>query len=161
MKNHLWGGKARRKENGAFLLITMVTMIAMVLAGLLVMEMAMLGEVTVGNEQRTLEVYQVAYSELEAQLDFLESNADYFHNAMSGNQTLPVQMTPGGCGNTGQICQSVTLRYLGDGPPPPGYSLGHFISMLYEIDSVATLEGTGARSSQTMGVIFVNKASGG
>lgn len=157
MKNHFLGGKASRKENGAFLLITMVSMIAMVFAGLLAMEMAMLGEVTAGNEQRTLEVYQVAYSELEAQLNFLEGNTEHFLNAKSNNQTLPVQMTPSGCGNTGQLCQSVTLRYLGNGPPPPGYSLGHFVSMLYEIDSVATLEGTGARSSQTMGVIFVNQ----
>lgn len=149
----------RQKQQGAFLLTVMIAIIAMVFSGLLVMEVAMLEEATVSNEQRTVEVYQVANTELEAQLAYLESNTGLFFQAISAPQTLPVQVSPGGCGDPAEICQSVTLRYMGQGVPPPGYSLGSFVSMMYEIDSVATIESTGARSSQTMGVVYVTQST--
>lgn len=150
------------KQRGSFLLTVMIVMLIMVFSGLFVMETAMLEEVTVGNEQRTIEVYQVAHSELENQLTFLEANPINFRNALDGNQNLPVIGNPGGCrGGAGQICQSVTLRYVNDAPPPPGYSIDRNISRVFELDSVATFNGSGAHSSQTLGIIFIDVIPGG
>ena len=146
----------RKKQRGSFLLITMIVMLVMVFSGLFVMEMSMLEEITVSNEQRTVEVYQVAYSELESQLTFLEANPINFHNALSGDQEILNV-----CGVIGTICQTVTLRYISDTAPPAGYAFGKFISRVYELDSVATIAGSGARSSQTLGIVFVTSVSGG
>ena len=149
------------KQRGSFLLTVMIVMLIMVFSGLFVMETAMLEEVTVGNEQRTIEVYQVAYSELENQLTFLEANPVNFRNALDGDQNLSIIGNPGGCGVAGEICQSVTLRYINDAPPPPGYSIDRNISRVFELDSVATLNGNGAHSSQTLGIIFIDVIPGG
>ena len=148
------------KQRGSFLLTVMIVMLIMVFSGLFVMQTAMLEEVTVSNEQRTIEVHQMAYSELENQLTFLEANPIHFNHALNGNQNLSVIGNPGGCGVVGDICQSVTLRYINDAPPPPGYSLERNISRVFELDSVATLNGSGARSSQTLGIIFVDVIPG-
>ncbi|WP_257286385.1 hypothetical protein [Endozoicomonas sp. SESOKO1] len=154
------GVSGRKKQKGSFLLIVMVVMLVMTFTGLLVMEMAMLEEVTVSNEQRVIEVHQVAYSELESQLAFLEANPLNFHNALAGNQSLAVIGNPGGCSSAGGICQTVTLRYISDGPPPAGYAIGSYISRIFELDSTAKLDGNGATSSQTLGIIFVDSLSG-
>lgn len=150
----------RIKQRGSFLLITMIVMLVMVFSGLFVMEMSMLEEITVSNEQRTVEVYQVAYSELESQLTFLEANPINFHNALSGDQEILNV-----CGVIGTItitiCRTVTLRYISDTAPPAGYAIGKFISRVYELDSVATIAGSGARSSQTLGIMFVTSLSEG
>ena len=149
------------KQHGSFLLTVMIVMLIMVFSGLMVMETAMFEEVSVGNEQRTVEVYQVAYSELENQLTFLEANPIHFNRALGGNRSLSVIGNPGGCsGGVGKICQKVTLRYINDAPPPPGYSLERNISRVFELDSVATLNGSGARSSQTLGIIYVDVIPG-
>ena len=150
----------RKKQAGSFLLIVMVVMLVMTFSGLLVMETAMLEEVTVRNEQRTIEVYQVAYSELESQLAFLDDNTVNFHHALSGDRNLAVIGNPGGCGTTGGICQTVTLRYISDAPPPTGYDIGKYISRIYELDSIATMDGSGASSSQTLEIYFVDTLPG-
>ncbi|KEI72834.1 hypothetical protein [Endozoicomonas elysicola] len=140
----------RKEQAGSFLLIVMIVMIVMIFSGLFVMEMAKLEEVTVSNEQRTVQVYQVAYSELEVQLNFLETNPGLFNTALAGEQTLTAIVNPGG-----GIQQNVTLRFIGQVPPPAGFSFTNFIGLSFEINSVATLDGTGARSDQTLGVIYV------
>ena len=104
----------RKKQKGSFLLIVMIVMLVMTFSGLFVMEMAMLEEVTVGNEQRTVQVYQVAYSELEAQLAVLEGDPSMFSSALSGVQNLtPLVNAPG-------VQQNVTIRFIGQVPPPTG-----------------------------------------
>lgn len=148
------------KQRGSFLLTVMIVMLIMVFSGLFVMQTAMLEEVTVGNEQRTIEVHQMAYSELENQLTFLAANPIHFNHALNGHHNLSVIGNPGGCGVVGDICQNVTLRYINDAPAPPGYSLERNISRVFELDSVATLNGSGARSSQTLGIIFVDVIPG-
>ncbi|WP_419835919.1 pilus assembly PilX family protein [Endozoicomonas atrinae] len=139
----------RKKQKGSFLLIVMIVMLVMTFSGLFVMEMAMLEEVTVGNEQRTVQVYQVAYSELEAQLAELEGDPSMFSAALSGVQNLtPLVNAPG-------VQQNVTIRFIGQVPPPPGFSFNNFIGMSFELNSTATIDVTGARSDQSLGVIYV------
>ncbi|WP_257295443.1 hypothetical protein [Endozoicomonas sp. YOMI1] len=151
----------KRKQTGSFLVIVMVVMLVMTFAGLMVMETALLEEVTVGNEQRTVEVYQVALSELESQLSYLEANPIHFHNALSGkHEPLSTIVNPGGCNNGGGICQRVTLRYISNTLPPPGFDIAKFIGRVYELDSIATLNGSGASSSQTLGIVFVDSLPG-
>ncbi|MGB1272382.1 MAG: hypothetical protein ACPG5T_09925 [Endozoicomonas sp.] len=146
-----------KNQRGSILLMTMIIMLVMVFSGLFVMEMAILEEITVSNEQRTLQVYQTAYSELEAQMDYLEANPNLFNNALSGEQILPIQMYPTGCTVDNQPCQKAMLRFTGEVPPPAGYGIGKFKGMAFEIDSIAVLESTGARSSQTMSVIYISQ----
>lgn len=146
-----------KEQRGSILLMTMIIMLVMVFSGLFVMEMAILEEITVSNEQRTLQVYQTAYSELEAQMDYLEANPNLFSNALAGEQTLPIHMHPTGCTVDNQPCQTATLRFTGEVPPPAGYSVGKFKGMAFEIDSLAVLESTGVRSSQTISVIYITQ----
>ncbi|WP_257266806.1 hypothetical protein [Endozoicomonas sp. ONNA2] len=150
-----------RKQTGSFLLTVMIVMMVMTFAGLMVMETALLEEVTVGNEQRTVEVYQVALSELESQLSYLEDNPVHFRNALSGNhEPLSAIVHPGGCNHAGGICQRVELRYISNTLPPPGFDIAKYIGRVYELDSIATLNGSGASSSQTLGIIFVDQLPG-
>ncbi|MBO9481364.1 MULTISPECIES: hypothetical protein [Gammaproteobacteria] len=151
----------QRKQTGSFLLIVMVVMLVMTFSGLMVMETALLEEVTVGNEQRTSEVYQVAFNELESQFSYLDAHPVHFRNAFSGKQeTLSPIVNPNGCNNAGGICQRVTLRYISNTLPPPGFDIAKFIGRVYELDSVAILNGSGASSSQTLGIIFVDTLPG-
>ncbi len=150
----------RKKVSGSVLLMTMMILLVFVFAGLLVMEMAILEEITVSNEQRSLQVYQTAYSELEAQIDYLADNPGDLNDAIAADQSLTVIINPTGCSTTGAVCQSATLRYIGETAPPAGYSLSKFIGLLFEIDSVATLGSTGAESNQTLGFTFVTSRPG-
>ena len=146
-----------QKQTGSFLLVVMVAMLVMTFSGLLVMEMSIMGERTVSNEQRSIEMYHVAHTELESQLRFLETNPANFQSARTANLNLGIIEYPGGCGTVGQICQTVTLRYISTTTPPAAYSAGGFTAYAYELDSIATLEGDGARSSQTLGIIYLEK----
>lgn len=151
----------QEKQQGSVLLLTLVIMLIFTFAGLMVMEMAILEEIAVSNEQRTLQVYQTAYSEIEAQLLFLKSNPDVMNTAISGDIPLTSILNPSTCSNPGDICQTVTLRYTGQSAPPAGYSIGSFVGLNFEIDSIAQLNSTGAVSSQTMGFTYVTQKPGG
>ncbi len=151
----------KKRQNGSFLLITMISILIMLFSGLFVMEMAIMEEKKSGNEQRAMEVYQVAHSELEAQVKYLEKNPINFYNALSSDQDLTSTLYPSGCGPTSKFCQTVKLRYVSEAPPPPGYSTGKYISLVYEIDSMAQNVSTGASSSQTLGVIYISPVPGG
>ncbi|WP_257280485.1 MULTISPECIES: hypothetical protein [unclassified Endozoicomonas] len=137
------------------MLLTMIIMLVMLFSGLFVMEMAIFGEMAVSNEQKGLQVYQVSYSELDGQYQYLINNSGVLLDAMAADVNLSIIQNPSGCANPAQVCQTATLRYIGEVPPPPGYSLGKYIGLMFEIDSVATLGQTGARSSQTLGFTFV------
>ncbi|WOG26416.1 hypothetical protein [Endozoicomonas sp. 8E] len=141
------------------MLMTMIIMLVMLFSGLFVMEMAIFGEMAVNNEQRGLQVYQVAYSELDGQYQYLINNPAVLQNATAADVNLTIIQNPTGCSNPAQLCQTATLRYIGEIPPPPGYSLGKYIGLMFEIDSVASLTQTGARSSQTMGFTYVTTLS--
>ncbi|WP_252176439.1 hypothetical protein [Endozoicomonas sp. 4G] len=141
------------------MLMTMIIMLVMLFSGLFVMEMAIFGEMAVNNEQRGLQAYQVAYSELDGQYQYLINNPGVLMNAKAANVNLAIIQNPAGCSNLAQFCQTATLRYMGEIPPPPGYSLSKYIGLMFEIDSVATLGQAGARSSQTMGFTYVTTLS--
>ena len=145
------------KQRGSVILMTMMIMLIFTFSGLFVMEMAILEEKTVSNEQRSMQVYQSAYSELEAQLEFLETNLVILNDAITTDQPLTVIVNPLGCSTPGAVCQSAVLRYVGSTPPPAGYSLSDYIGLMYEIDSIATLNSVGARSSQILSFTYVTR----
>ena len=150
-----------KQQKGSVLLTTMMIMLVFIFTGLYVMEMAVLEERTVSNEQRSMQVYQTAYGELEAQLEFLVNNPSILNDALSGDQALTVIINPTGCSVTGQVCQTATLRYVGQTSPPAGYSVGKYIGLMYEIDSVATLDSISAQSNQTLSFTYVTPRAGG
>ena len=146
---------SKKKQEGSLLLMTMMVLLMFVFSGLFVMETAMLEEITVSNEQRHLQVHQVAFGELVAQIDSLESTPNILNNAITSDQTLTIISNPAGCTTAGEVCQTATLRYAGQTPPPAGYSIGNYVGLSYEIDSIATLDEVSARSSQTVGFTYV------
>ncbi|KEQ15020.1 hypothetical protein [Endozoicomonas numazuensis] len=145
----------KARQQGAIMLMTMIIMLVMLFSGLFVMEMAIVEEMAVSNEQRRLQVYQVAYSELDGQYEYLVANSSVLLDATAADVPLTIIQNPSSCSDPTQVCQTATLRYIGEAPPPPGYSLGKFVGLMFEIDSVATLGTTGARSSQTLGFTYV------
>lgn len=149
------------KQSGAIALMTMMMMLAVTFTALFVMEMAILEETTVSNEQRGLQVYQTAYGELEAQLEFLETNPGILNAALTGDQTLTSIVNPAACTVPAQACLTVSLSYLGEFPPPPGFSLSKYVGRMFEINSVALLVNVGARSDQTLAFTYVTPRAGG
>ncbi len=145
----------RARQQGAIMLMTMIIMLVLLFSSLFVMEMAIFEEMAVSNEQKGLQVYQVAYSELDGQYKYLIDNPSVLLDAKASNVSLTIVQDQTGCPNSTQICQTATLRYIGEVPPPPGYSLGKYMGLMFEIDSVATLLKAGAQSSQTLGFIYV------
>ncbi len=142
------------------MMMTLITLLIFTLSGLMVMDMAILEELAVSNEQRSLQVYQTAYSELDAQMVFLRSNPTVMAAAVNGNQILTPIVAAATCTNPGDICQTVTLRYTGQASPPTGYSITSFIGLNFELDSVAVLNGAAATSSQTLGFVYVTPKAG-
>ena len=150
----------KKKQQGSMLLMTMIILVMFVFSGLFIMETAMLQELTVSNEQRSLQVQKVAFGELVAQMGALESTPDVLNNARTSDQNLTIISTPAGCTTPGQVCQTATLSFVGQSPPPAGYSVGDYIGLAFEINSVATLNETSARSDQTVGFTYVVRAPG-
>lgn len=135
--------------------MTMMIILVFIFSGLQVMEMAILEEVTVSNEQRKMQAYQVAYSELDAQMANLAGQHGVLNDALSGEQSLTPLLNPATCSSPGDICQTVSLEFKEQTPPPVGYSVSNFMGFLYEIHSSARILGSGAESDQTLSFIYV------
>ncbi len=142
-----------QNQSGAFLLMTVIVVMITALMGIYVMENSMLDVKSTANEQHSIQVFLAANSQLDAQMAFLETNATILNNARTANQSLAIIGNPTNCGtNPGDLCQTVTLRYINETPAPAGYDPS-MASYNYELDSLAVL--SGSRSSQTVGFIFV------
>jgi hypothetical protein len=56
--------------------------------------------------------------------------------------------------NDDAYTQTVTIAYIGDGPPPTGYSIGIFEGKNFEVSSIAEVADTGSKSDQTQGLNY-------
>lgn len=143
------------KQKGAIMLIVTILVAIFIIIGLIVMEIAMLEQATIRNDQRKNEIYQAAYSEIGAQLKYLAINTSHLKNAITAVQSLTPILNSGSCTAPGEFCQIVNLTFIQETPAPAGYSIGSFKGLLYEINSIASINNSGAKSDQTLSFMFV------
>ena len=143
-----------KRQKGSVLLMSLMVVLVFGFSGFFVMEMATTGMHSSHNEWRSMEVYHAAYGELEAQLEFIENNPDVLGTVMSMGINTPLDLTAlfDDANTNRDIVTVATLIFVGETPPPSGFSIGDFRGLMFEINCVATFNDVGARSSQTLRV---------
>ena len=134
------------------MLVILVVLTALGLSVLSVMELTTLDEKQAGNEQQQMRVEQVAVSEVLSQLRTLRPNTSYLDGISSFQTTLTPIYNTDDCTTVDpdEVCQTVTLVYLGIGPAPSGFDPALYEGMLFRIDSDALNPATGALSTHNI-----------
>jgi len=104
------------------------------------------------NSQFNIHAYQVALSEINAQLAALNTDMSSLNQAViNGSEAQTgdaLQMQPD------NFTQTVAFSYIGTGLPPTGYSVDTYIGRRFELDSRAQVSSTGIASDQTQGLNY-------
>ena len=144
--------KQPETQRGATLLVSLVMLLILTLVGLSAVENVNLQTHMARNSQYFIHSYQVALSEIQAQLSDLETdiaplNAATF-NGIENRVGDDISMQPD------KFTQTVSFEYIGEGLPPTGFSVDTFVGRIYELDSRAQLTNTGIFSDQTQGLNY-------
>jgi len=139
-------------QQGATLLVSLVMLLILTLVGLSAVENVNLQTHMARNSQFSIHSYQIALSEIRAQLKDLETDIAPL-NAATINGTEDrlgddISMQPD------KFTQTVSYEYIGEGLPPTGFSVDTFVGRIYELDSRAQLDNTGIFSDQTQGLNY-------
>ena len=137
------------KQSGAALLVGLLLLLVLTILGLSVVDSSSLQGNMSRNSQFRVHSYQVALSEIVAQLTDFDIDISPLDAALL-NGTEPrtgadVFMQPA------NFTQTVSLDYVGEGLPPAGYSVDTYVGRLYELNSRAQVNNTGIFSDQTQG----------
>ena len=137
------------KQQGAALVVGLVLLLVLTILGVSVADSMSLQSNMARNSQFSVHSYQVALSEIAAQLLDLDEDIAPLDNALL-NGTEPrtgddIFMQPA------NFNQTVQFDYIGEGLPPPGYSVDSYVGRLFELNSRAQLNNTGIFSDQTQG----------
>ena len=148
-----------KSSKGVVIVAVFVTLIILSLIGLSVADLTIIDKKIIGNTEYRKGAFQLAESEIEEQMNFLMGNTSILENALTSTQTLTPQRFPSGCSTTIDECQQVKLEFISNTLPPSGYGIeqhvGHTGS-LFEINSTASSQSTGATSSQALGIVIIN-----
>ena len=139
-----------QRSQGATLIVALVLLTAMTIIGVAAIDTASLQSNMARNSLYAQNLYQKALSEIQAQYEQLRG-VDYLAKA----RRVGIALNDSGVETSvsgDPFTQSVEIDFIGDGPPPTGYSLGIYISKNFEIDSVTSVTGTGSVSDQTQGL---------
>ena len=109
-----------RYQEGATLIVSLILLLVLTIVGISTIESVNLQSLMARNSQFQVESYQVALSEIEAQLEALEVDLGPLTDAVTeGTETRTgddIVMQPD------HFDQTVIYTYAGEGLPPPGYS---------------------------------------
>ena len=146
-------------SQGVVIIAVFVTLIILSLIGLSVADLTIIDKKIIGNTEYRKGAFQLAGAEIEEQMNFLMGNTSILENALTSTQTLTPQRFPGGCSTAIDECQQVTLEFINNTLPPSGYSIEQHVGYtgsLFEINSTASSQSTGATSSQALGIVIIN-----
>lgn len=139
-------------------MVCLVILTIMTFLGLNSMTDSGLQAAMVRNNQLRLMAYNTALSEINAQLEDIESNINTTtlldaHGSPDGTREyefVEILLSP----LNHPFTQTLTTTYLYEGPVPE-YELGDYVAWHFELESDAVLEGTGTRSDQAQGFYYV------
>ena len=141
-----------RHQEGATLIVSLILLLVLTIVGISTIESVNLQSLMARNSQFQVESYQVALSEIEAQLEALEVDLGPLTDAVTeGTETRTgddIVMQPD------HFDQTVIYTYAGEGLAPPGYSVDIYVGRLFELNSRAQMDNTGIFSDQTQGLNY-------
>ena len=154
------------RARGVILLVSLVLLLAMTLIGVSAIDSSSLQSQMSRNTLYARNLYQASLSEIQAQHDAM-SDLDYLETINGSSSTIPnsnLGVTTAGPGialsdadfitqdTTDPYTQSGFVVFSGTATPPSGYSLGLYIGMEYEINTISTVTNTNTASNQTQGL---------
>lgn len=158
-------------ENGSAMLIVLIILTSVSILSLSSMQDLTMQLNMVRNNQFYVNAYHVAYSEINAQLDVVNSNLSTEDDAlilelleqdvdeMVSFDFVGPHAGAGAYTQTLQIAPSCEAEAC---PSPPGYSMGSFTKVFRgEIASVARLGNSGSQSNQSQNFWYLLPQSGG
>jgi Tfp pilus assembly protein PilX len=146
-------------SQGIVIIAVFVTLIILSLISLSIADLTIIDKKTTGNAQYKNEIFRLTEAEIDEQFNFLINNTNILTNALTSVQTLTPQRIPGGCSSAIDECQQAELEFIKYTLPPSGYGIEQHIGYtgaLFEINSTASSQSTGAFSSQTSGITIIN-----
>lgn len=139
-------------QRGATLIVSLILLLVLTIVGLSAIEGVNLQSQMARNSQFQVQSYQVALSEIQAQLAALEIDLGPLDTAVVdgvvNREGDDISMRPD------HFAQIVSYSYEGEGLPPPGYSVDAFVGRRFELNSRAQLDSTGIFSDQTQGLNY-------
>ncbi len=160
-----------QSENGSAMLIVLVILTSVSILSLSSMQDLTMQLNMVRNNQFYVNAYHVAYSEINAQLDVVNSNAktadddlilDLLQQDVDEMVDFDFVGPHSGAGAYTQTLQIAPSCEAEVCPSPPGYSMGSFTRVFRgEIASVARLGGSGSQSNQSQNFWYLLPQSGG
>jgi hypothetical protein len=144
--------KRPNNQQGATLLDSLVQLLVLTIVGLAAIDDANMQTKMARNSQFEVESYQIALSEIMAQLEMLALDIAPLVRAIWEGTVVRVgdeiAMQPPA------VTQAVAYEYIGEGLPPPGFSVDAFVGRRFELDSRAQKNNTGIFSDQTQGLNY-------
>ncbi len=140
-------------QRGAILIVSLIMLTILTLIGVTSMDDVNLQRNMVRNNQLKIQAFDMAMSEINAQIFNLITDMNFMVDAIN---------TPGGVNVVAALMaaadnpfdQTVSVSYTGEGRPPSGYSLDDYTGRMFQIDSAALLANTGSTSDQTQGLNY-------
>lgn len=147
-----------RYSQGTVIIAVFVALAILSLIGLSIADLTIIDKKITANAQYKNEAIRIAEAEIEEQFNFVSLNSSVLSSALASTQALTPHRFPGGCTASTDECQQINLEFIRNTLPPNGYSIEqHFgyTGSLFEINSVASFQSTGALSDQTAGITVV------
>ena len=147
----------RGTQEGATLVVCLVILTILTFLGVNAMTDSGLQSAMVRNNQLSLMAYNTALSEINAQVNVMNTNTDALLDALTDsdgirefefNEILLSTLDH-------PFSQNLNLQYLYEGASWSGNEVGTFRELFFEIESDATLEGTSTRSDQVQGISYI------
>ena len=146
-------------QEGATLVVCLVILTILTFLGVNSMTDSGLQSAMVRNNQLSLMAYNTALSEINAQVDNMNLNAqtDVLLDALTDADGLREFEFEEILLSTidHPFTQGLTLEYLYEGASWTGNEVGTFRELFFEIESDAALEGTSTRSDQVQGISYI------
>ena len=139
-------------QKGATLVVSLVLLLILTLMGISASENVNLQAHMARTSQFQIHAYQIALSEIKAQLLVLDTDIASLNSAaVNGTDAQTgdeIAMQPQ------HFNQTVGYAYMGEGLPQTGYSVDTYIGRLFELNSRAQVNNTGVFSDQTQGLNY-------
>jgi len=166
-----YGRQRCSKQRGAVMVVALVVIAVVSLASVASMQDVNTQSNMVRNEQLSSNAYQVAISEINAQLSSINLNAEGLDDPMIltlinqgawNHQSQPFLGPDAGAGAYAQTLEMASLCEVTSCVAPPGYSLvGGDRVLQAEINSIASFPGSVSESDQSQGFWYLLPGTGG
>lgn len=144
-------------QQGSSLLFAMIFLLILTVLALSTMSTSFLDEKMAANTQFKNQVFQAAQSEGQGQFNHYRDNHTYFFAAFEESlKGTPDKVKPPVQVAHDNISKDIELTFIKTAQPPTGFSFDIFQGLIFDQDTEASLDGTGALSDQTQGVNYAS-----